>query len=347
MLPSLVSFLILFLATLPLGNLAAHHPRRRHPDRNPYHYHSRNNNPPYTLQDSYQGDDFFNKWDFFSYPDPTHGRVNYQTKEDAIRKGLAYVRDDGAFVMSVDDTNTVPLGGNRDSVRITSKRTYTHGLFIADFERMPHGCSVWPAFWSVGPSWPNGGEIDVVEGVHDQPTNQYTLHTSFEPGCSLSDRIRDSSKAPDGRAMHRECGVSPNSNRGCAFSDNDGRSYGAGFNSVGGGVFVLLWNSGGIYMWHFARSDIPDDIKQGVPDPTNWGRPAATWTSDSCNIDAHFYEHVLVINITLCGDWAAATYGDVGCPGTCDQAVTNPDNYHDAKWVVKSVKVYQPTQGPA
>lgn len=42
-------------------------------------------------------------------------------------------------------------------VRISSKRTYNHGLFIADFFAMPHGCSVWPAYWSVGPNWPSAG----------------------------------------------------------------------------------------------------------------------------------------------------------------------------------------------
>jgi hypothetical protein len=68
------------------------------------------------------------------------------------------------------------------SVRITSKKTYNQGLFVFDILRMvfltqyicgvdPHlrkkayGCSVWPAAWLVGPSWPTGGEIDVIEGT--------------------------------------------------------------------------------------------------------------------------------------------------------------------------------------
>lgn len=46
------------------------------------------------------------------------------------------------------------------SVRISSKKLYNGGLFIADFWSTPHGCSTWPAWWSVGPNWPNGGEID-------------------------------------------------------------------------------------------------------------------------------------------------------------------------------------------
>jgi beta-glucanase (GH16 family) len=55
-------------------------------------------------------------------------------------------------------------------MRITTTKTYNGGLFIADFERMPFGCSLWPAYWSVGSDWPNGGEIDILEGVNDQTT---------------------------------------------------------------------------------------------------------------------------------------------------------------------------------
>ncbi len=55
-------------------------------------------------------------------------------------------------------------------MRITTTKTYNGGLFIADFERMPFGCSLWPAYWSVGPNWPNGGEIDILEGANLQTT---------------------------------------------------------------------------------------------------------------------------------------------------------------------------------
>lgn len=40
------------------------------------------------------------------------------------------------------------------------------GLFIYDVAHMPTGCGLWPSIWMVGPNWPAGGEIDIIEGVH-------------------------------------------------------------------------------------------------------------------------------------------------------------------------------------
>ena len=36
-------------------------------------------------------------------------------------------------------------------------KKYSGGLFILDAERMPAGCSTWPAYWMVGSSWPADG----------------------------------------------------------------------------------------------------------------------------------------------------------------------------------------------
>ena len=58
---------------------------------------------------------FTSEWDFFADDDPTHGNVQYQTKANAIAKGLAFVQNDGTTVLAVDDKNTVPVGGKRDS----------------------------------------------------------------------------------------------------------------------------------------------------------------------------------------------------------------------------------------
>src|SRR5882757_7067964 len=68
--------------------------------------------------------------------------------------------------MLPDSTNpVVPGSRGRDSIRISSKRSFDESVTILDLEHMPHGCGTWPAFWSfsaTGP-WPTGGEIDVIE----------------------------------------------------------------------------------------------------------------------------------------------------------------------------------------
>lgn len=284
----------------------------------------------------YKGEDFFSQWDFFTEDDPTHGLVNYQSQGDAESKHLAFV-DGDATILAVDATKTLQPGQKRDSVRITSKKKWSAGLFIADFSHMPFGCSTWPAYWSVGPGWPNAGEIDVVEGVNQQSTNQYTLHTS--EGCKASKGSVDVSGKP---GQTTQCATIGGDNTGCAYIDTDARSYGQGFNDAGGGVFAHLWDHTGIKIWHFARSDVPSNIQSGSPDPSGWGSPAAFWSSDTCDIGQHFHDHSLVIDTTLCGDWAGAVYSSAGCPGTCEQAVADPKNFKDAKWKINFVAVYQP-----
>lgn len=71
------------------------------------------------------------------------------------------------FIMRADDINVVAPGARgRNSVRITSNKAYADSVTVLDLQHMPEGCSTWPAFWSLsqqGP-WPEGGEIDIVEG---------------------------------------------------------------------------------------------------------------------------------------------------------------------------------------
>jgi len=153
----------------------------------------------YTSVDHYQGSDFLNDslWAFFTGSDPTSGQVKYLSRGEAQEKGLAYVQGDNRAVLRVDSWTNLPLGAPRNSIRIVSTKTFYHGLVIADFARMPFGCSVWPSFWLVGPKWPNNGEIDVVEGVN----NKQTLDNSnfFPLPSSLHVRFQESIHLPHRR----------------------------------------------------------------------------------------------------------------------------------------------------
>lgn len=295
----------------------------------------------YKITDQYAGSNFFDGWDFFSETDPTNGNVNYLNKADAFAKKLAYV-ENGTAVMQVDNTNFIGAGQNRNSVRIASTKSYTGGLFVMDVQTMPYGCGVWPAWWTVGPSWPNGGEIDILEGVHDQQFNQMTLHTAA--GCTLDTGAQKLKST----ILSKDCNAAVNFNTGCAFLDTDTASYGAGLNAAGGGVFAMLWDDDGISVWFFPRASVPADLQaigaktinpSATADPTSWGLPKAHWASSACSTSKFFKDHSLVFDTTLCGDWAGATYSSAGCPGTCADRLKDPANFKDAVWRINSVTV--------
>ncbi|KAI0061007.1 glycoside hydrolase family 16 protein [Artomyces pyxidatus] len=291
----------------------------------------------YHLVEKYEGADFLNpkKWNYFTSRDPTRGQVEFQSHKAATRDGLAYVDGDVA-VLAVDNKHHqhhLPLGKNRNSVRITSTKKYNGGLFIADFYSMPHGCSVWPAWWSVGPNWPHAGEIDILEGVNTEETNQYTLHSGR--GCKLTRSVPATAKI-----LRTECESSNGDNAGCAFKDTDTRTFGHGFNDAGGGVYAHLWDASGIKIWHFPRDAIPADITEGRPEPMSWPTPAAFFSSEGCDISRHFYDHSLVLDTTLCGAFAGGNYAASGCPGTCEEAVANKTNFDFAQWRIHYIAVY-------
>jgi hypothetical protein len=293
----------------------------------------------YTLDIKYEGENFFTEWNFFTEKDPTQGLVNYLSKKEATYHGLATVQDDNSTIFAVDSTNDLPLNTKRNSIRISTKKTFNSGLFIADFTSMPYGCATWPAYWSVGPNWPKSGEIDIIEGINEQATNQYTLH-SVDEGCALQDLTAELQEFT-GHVIHEKCASTASDNSGCAFMDQDEASYGKGFNAIGGGVFAHLWDSNGIQFWHFNRTAIPEDITAGIPDPSSWGLPKGFLASTHCNIADYFYEHVLTLDTTLCGSYAGAAYKDQGCPGTCEERVMTGSNFASAKWGVNYIAVYQ------
>jgi hypothetical protein len=159
--------------------------------------------------------------------------------------------------------------------------------------------------------------------------NQVTWHTG--PQCSIDTNPTPGSTLPafTGNVQNTDCTSSPGANTGCAFGDPDPTSYGGGFNQAGGGVFVHSWEQEGIKIWHFSRSSIPNDITSGSPDPSNWPPPVAFLSNAQCDMASHFFVHSLVIDTTLCGDWAGNSnvYASSGCPGTCAQAVSQASNF--------------------
>ncbi|KAG6167496.1 hypothetical protein E4U51_002836 [Claviceps purpurea] len=298
----------------------------------------------YALATSYAGEALLSGFNWFDAPDPSHGFVSYQSRPNAEARGLYSVDEStGVVRLGVDHTNVLPLSGGRPSIRLESKETYTHGLFVADFLHMPPSqCGLWPAFWSYGPNWPNDGEIDLIEGANDQHLNILSAHTSA--GCTLSKNLESKALTPP-RTANCDVGTL---NVGCAYDApaKDTSSYGDGFNAAGGGVYAMEWDSEYIKIWHFARSQIPRDIKTKKPDPKTWGLPDAIFGGDSCDVDKYFKDMSLVININFCGDWGNAVWGKTdGCgkyASTCSEFVAkNPSAFSNAYWDIRYIDAYE------
>lgn len=261
----------------------------------------------------------------------------------------------------------------RFSVRVTSKSTYDKGLFLFDVRHAPLGCATWPALWlSDHSNWPNNGEIDIMEAMnppspgqvsaadapkdttHDGNRNMMTLHTT--DGCTM-DGVK---RIQEGDPLQGNCLNSTNNNAGCGVAVTEqvggGNSYGADFNSGGGGVIALEVRDAGIRLWQFARSSMPNDISnfaanvgtnnnanRVIPDPSTWGTASADFPSTECTIGNHFRNQTIIINVTICGDAIYPRWEESGCPmKTCeDFQAENPQAFTDAFWEFGGFEVYK------
>ncbi|KAI0072658.1 hypothetical protein K474DRAFT_1667552 [Panus rudis PR-1116 ss-1] len=313
----------------------------------------------FVLKDTYIGEDFFNRWRWETFDDPTHGRVNYVNRDMAVAKNLSYATD-SKFIMRADDLNVVTPGPNvrgRDSVRISSYDAYDESVTILDLAHMPAGCGTWPAFWTLsqkGP-WPHGGEIDIVEGVNLNQVNLGSLHTT--PECSMPQN-----RPQNGFVESLDCDSNVNYNQGCGVKFAKPSSYGYALNAQGGGFFVLVRSRAeGIKIFFWTRDDptVPPEIKN-PPEPTllggpsqitpnpSWGNPEAYFplNPDNCDYDSHFDAHSMVFDLTFCGDWAGADYPTTSCADpsmTCSDFVDqSPDAFSEAYWEINSLRIYTP-----
>ncbi|KAF3038499.1 hypothetical protein E8E12_006085 [Didymella heteroderae] len=293
----------------------------------------------YALQDDYMTD-FYGAFDFFDTADPTNGFVKYVDEATARQTNLINASVTTGAQWGVDSTNETPDG--RPSLRLVSKKKYNSGLVVMDVAHMPTGCGTWPAFWMVGPDWPTGGEIDILEGVNDQTHNGMTLHTA--PGC----KIGPDTSIFAGEVTTPDCDVNAKNqskNVGCSIEHPSTDSYGVGLNAIGGGVYATQWTDEAISVYYFPRGSIPDDVLGDAPKPDGWGLPAAKFTG-ACNIESMFKEQQIVFNTAFCGDWAGNAWDTTGSCGkkapTCDEYVqNNPEAFKDAYWTINALKVYQ------
>ncbi|XP_044722013.1 glycosyl hydrolases family 16 domain-containing protein [Hirsutella rhossiliensis] len=274
--------------------------------------------------------------------DPTEGYVDYVSEATARANGLIQTTDTSVYI-GVDHAN-ISFGRGRRSVRIESKNSYNHGLFLLDVYHMPASiCGVWPAFWTMAAHrpWPELGELDIIEGVNSQGHNNIALHT--REGCQIAN-----SGDFTGWVDTYNCYVyAPNQHKniGCKIIADQPNVYGNAFNTERGGIYAVDWTSKAIKVWFFPRQSIPADIASGRPAPPTWGLPLASF-SGACNIDSYVQNQTLIMNTAFCGGWAGGVWDeDPVCSQkarTCEEFVhMHPEEFQDAFWGINSLKVYE------
>ncbi|KAH7919467.1 glycoside hydrolase family 16 protein [Leucogyrophana mollusca] len=295
----------------------------------------------YSFSKEYYGSTFFDDWTFYNnYDNLTNGDAIFVSAQVAASAQLAYVDTTTSHaIIKVDNTTTVPYNDKRNTVRITSNDSFAVGsVWVTDMYHVPYGCSVWPAWWSQAPKWPEGGEIDTFEGVNLQTLNQMSLHT--EPGCTQVSPNETSTLVNS-----TDCSYDANSNQGCIVTDPSTASYGEGFASSGGGAFVTEFATSGISIWFFPRSQIPSELSSNAStiDTTTFGTPVGNWPSTGCNINQYFEPQQLIFDITLCGDFAgnSAIFNET-CTGVCynDYVIGPPSGYDNAYFEIGYVRVF-------
>lgn len=294
----------------------------------------------YNLIQNYSASNWFDSFTTQTGADPTGGFVNYLSQAQAESDGL-YKTVGGKVFIGVDNTTTLsPTGTGRNSVKIMSNQAYTHALVIADLAHIPGSeCGSWPAFWMLGSgTWPDNGEIDIIEGINNNTADQMSIHS--KEGCNVT--VGQYGQLGTSGSISN-CGYAGGYD-GCTVYSSSQKSYGTGFNKAGGGIYTLHWTGSEIKVWFFVHGTAPSDITDGgEPNPNLWGTPQASFAG--CAFDSYFKDMSILFNTDFCGSWAGQFWDDSPTcsphAATCaDYVAANPKVFSDSYWLINSVRVY-------
>lgn len=300
------------------------------------------------ITDALEGETLLDYFNFDTGTSDNNGVANYV---DGKATGLA--RTEGSqVVLAVDTTQKV---STRKSVRLVSKKTFNakdNSLFIFDIAHMPAVCGAWPALWFTGANWPEDGEIDVVEGVSLYEQNIYSVHTGS--GCSIAQSAMASMNlVTPVKATASSCDANSDP-AACGFTDNSKSTFGSSFNTAGGGVFALVFNTDEIKTYFFQADKVPADIQNKSPNPSSWGAPRMDVPSSTCNPSTNFNDLMMIIDTNLGGTFPEGVWDVDGAGGqgnSCKKttSVSTAAEYvqdngslfgDDAQWKFNSIQIY-------
>jgi hypothetical protein len=328
----------------------------------------------YKMVQNLKGIDFHpdkGNFKYFTAADPTNGTVQYGEYPDLLVK----VDQDSLQI----NIGKISISGEiPKSIRLTSTKTYDHGLFVLDIKRMPAAAGIWSAWWLTSVetgsnTWACNGEIDIIESVNSDPRkimewandNTYgasTLHTNELPSGSKciqngvlpqgSDNCQKPSNSSDTTTYNYSCGCGKNKvcpYLGCDYKFPTNNSAGWRFNEDGGGIYAMELTpvTNQITVWFWSRNDKLMPKTWDNPETENWKTEQGnTIKFNPC--PGHFKKLALVLNTTLCGDWAGNTWGGPNTDSAlqkCQGAVTdvgyNSYLVENGSWIINWLRIYQ------
>ncbi|MER7751661.1 glycoside hydrolase family 16 protein [Kitasatospora sp. NPDC097643] len=110
----------------------------------------------------------------------------YDAGQVAVHAGMLHITAEERQ-QSCDDRTLPYVSG---MVNTKDKFSFTFGAMEARVDvpaAEPGVVANWPAFWAVGADWPNGGENDVMEGLHGKICAYFNSAAASTGSCSDSD----------------------------------------------------------------------------------------------------------------------------------------------------------------
>ena len=282
-------------------------------------------------------------WDYwYGGVDPTGGPTEYVDHATAMANGLLE-EGDGWAVIRVGqpvrpETNTMVPGAFqwvegpqlRQSVRMTTKKSWRHFLLSVQYTHMPYGCGLWPALWfwcadvepregeseARCPAWPAGGELDVIEYSNVFYTKS-SFHIGADEVCTLdADAMAACGNFIDKNTeqFHCETDYFPANGDfewGCAPNQFESWPT-AMYLNANPGAIVVEWTEEAIKIWHFPLAQIPPDLLADDPKPASWNSTRLWSYFPFGNADCPGKDTIgaqnLVLNIATCGQWAGSNW---------------------------------------
>ncbi|ODA79423.1 hypothetical protein RJ55_05016 [Drechmeria coniospora] len=344
----------------------------------------------YAVAENYDHTNFYDKFDFITKPASAKGHTDLRSLPNALDLGITNLRN-GEIYLGVDHNTTLPdapemhpyagssgLGGGRTSFRVESKAAYKKGLIVARFSHIPPAvCGSRPGFLTLGQSgkWPNTGEINMLQGWNDSPTNKPSIHVGKESkfGKCVLDGY-DQAAFPSSATNCDNSYFDPPRqwrNQGCISEEVSNGIW----NSPDGGIRMipivrpqasyeewltmmteaLEWNEDfiKIYSWPFTLA--PKNIDQDEPDTSSWGSPSVHLKKSHCDIESHFGEQKMVFYLSFCGSPTGENFFWDDFPGkdavsckvktgesTCiDYVNRHPEAFKESYFKIKDIRYFE------